>query len=585
MIFPIVTLVLVAALHGVASAQDAAAADRRAYYGDLHLHTSYSLDSFILNGRTLDPADAYRFARGEPVSYLGRSIRRARPLDFIAITDHVENLGLSSQLADPRSPVFGSEVGRIYLEKGPFPFWNAIVGFIKAGKEIPGVPLGRFLADSWRQEIEAANAANEPGRFTTFIGFEWTSYPDGQNLHRNVIFRDRNPPAPFSSYTSQRPEDLWAWLENIRAQGHEAMAIPHNPNVSNGLMYDWTDSDGRLIDAHYAERRVLNEPLSEIVQSKGQSETHPSLSSTDPYADFEIFPHLLASETVGKVPGSYAREAFGRGLLLSERIGANPYQFGVVGGSDFHNGVSTAAENAYSGDMIGTDPSTALFERHLAAERLQPGNKSSGNVERLETSSGALTGVWAEQNTRPSIYAALRRRETFATSGTRIGLRFFAGWSFPRDILEREQWARDAYRTGVPMGGTLAGTRAGEESPQFLIWAGKDPDGAPLDRVQIIKVWADRGQSHEKVFDVSIATREKRSMRSHTGAAQLSALWHDPEFRATQRALYYVRVLEVPSPRWSTLLAERYGLPPPTGTPTHIQERAWSSPIWYAPRE
>lgn len=565
------------ALHAAPAPQPA----RQVYFGDLHLHTNFSLDAFILNGRTLDPADAYRFARGEAVAYMGHTIRRARPLDFIAVTDHAENLGLASQLADPDSVVFKSAVGKIYTEQGAFPFWNAIVDFIKAGKGVPGVPLDKFLADAWQKEIEAANAAYTPGTFTTFIGFEWTSYPDGQNLHRNIIFRDGNPPAPFSSYDSQRPEDLWTWMENIRARGHEALAIPHNSNASNGLMYDWTDSDGKPIDRHYAERRLHNEPLSEIVQGKGQSETHPALSEADEFANFEIFAHLLASETLGKVSGSYIREAYGRGLVLAERTGVNPYQFGVAGGTDFHNGVSTADENAYSGDMIGTDPALDFFASGSAADRLQPHNKSSGGVERLETSSGALTGVWAEENTRPSIYAALRRKETFATSGPQLQVRFFAGWSFPTDILQRDQWAAAAYRAGVPMGGELRGLQAGKAAPQFLVWALKDPDGAALDRIQIVKVWAEQGEPREKVFDVRLAAAG--TAQKPAGAAQLSALWTDPEFKREQAAAYYVRALEVPTPRWSTLLAQRHGVKPPAGTATYIQERAWSSPIWYAP--
>lgn len=575
-------VIAVMALHGLGVAQERPAPARKVYFGDLHLHTSFSLDSFILNGRTLDPGEAYRFARGEPVSWMGRTIRRERPLDFIAVTDHVENLGLASQLADPESPVFKSELGKVYLEKGPFPFWSAIVSFIKAGRQIPGIPLGQFLADSWQREIDAANAAYEPGRFTTFIGFEWTSYPDGQNLHRNIIFRDHDPPAPFSSYESQHPEDLWTWLERIRAQGHEAMAIPHNANASNGLMYDWTDSDGRPIDAAYARRRIDNEPLSEIVQSKGQSDTHPLLSREDPFADFEIFAHLLASERVGKVSGSYAREAFGRGLVIAERTGINPYNFGVVGGTDFHNGVSTVAENAYAGDMIGIDPAAEAFTREAAAARLRPGNASSGSVQRLETSSGALTGVWAEENTRPAIYAALRRKETFATSGTQIQVRFFAGWSFPDDILNRRQWASVAYGSGVPMGGELAPSRADGAGPRFLILARKDPYGAMLERLQIIKVWSERGAARERIFDVQVVSGKEGS--DPRGAAELKALWRDPEFDPAQASLYYVRVLEVPSPRWSTLFATRYGVPPPSGTAPYIQERAWSSPIWYTPR-
>ncbi|MCP5319316.1 MAG: DUF3604 domain-containing protein [Pseudomonadales bacterium] len=558
---------------------DKDAVERHLYYGDLHLHTNDSLDSFILNGPTLEPRDAYRFARGERVDYGGRSIQRNRALDFIAVTDHSENLGLSSQLADSQSQVFKTNIGRIWADKGPFQFWAAIVELISAGKSVPEIPLERFLADAWEQGVKAANEAYVPGRFTTFIGFEWTSFPAGQNLHRNIIFRDEKPPQPFSSYESQRPEDLWAWLDEIRQDGYEAIAIPHNSNVSNGLMYDWLNSDEKQIDTAYAETRIRNEPLSEIVQGKGQSETHPSLSHGDQFADFEIFPHLLASNIVGKVSGSYIREAWGRGLVLAERIGINPYQFGVVGGTDFHNGVSTEAEDAYSGDMIGTDPNAEGFTMEQVIQRLQPGNRSSGGVERLETAGGAITGAWAEENTRSSIYAALRRRETFATSGPRIQVRFFAGWSFSSDILERQQWVGEAYRDGIPMGGELRAVPSDHVvSPEFLVWAAKESDGTQLDRIQIVKVWIKNGEPKEKVFDVRV------SLPSSNGAAELVALWHDPEFQSRHAALYYARVIEVPTLRWSARLAQRHNVPQPPGVPTYIQERAWTSPIWYTPQ-
>ncbi|HND86434.1 MAG TPA: DUF3604 domain-containing protein, partial [Pseudobdellovibrionaceae bacterium] len=314
-----ITMITLNLLSSVAWA-DKDAVERHLYYGDLHLHTNDSLDSFILNGPTLEPRDAYRFARGEAVNYSGRTIQRNKALDFIAVTDHSENLGLSSQLANPQSQVFKTKIGRIWTEKGPFQFWSAIVELISAGTSVPEIPLDRFLADAWEQEIKAANDAYVPGKFTTFIGFEWTSFPFGQNLHRNIIFRDEKPPRPFSSYDSQRPEDLWVWLDKIRKDGYEAIAIPHNSNVSNGLMYDWLDSDEKPIDKRYAEARIRNEPLSEIIQGKGQSETHPSLSQNDRFANFEIFPHLLASNIVGKVSGSYIREAYGRGLVLAERV-------------------------------------------------------------------------------------------------------------------------------------------------------------------------------------------------------------------------------------------------------------------------
>jgi hypothetical protein len=589
--------------------------ERQAYYGDLHLHTSYSFDAYILFGAKVDPDEAYRFGKGETVPYLGDEIHRSTPpLDFLAVTDHSENIGVFNTLDDPTSPLSQTDIGQQARQNGPKAFWN-IVKLQMGGKGLPGIDTKATAASAWQREIDAANRNYQPGKFTTFIAYEWTAMPDGQNLHRNVIFRGDKAPNPFTSIDSPKPEDLWAFLNNIRKQGYEALAIPHNSNASNGLMFDWVDSEGRPIDQAYAESRAANEPLAEISQNKGASETHPALSPNDEFANFEFYDHLLISQAKSKPGGSYVRDALGRGLEIATRTnGVNPYKYGVVGASDFHNGLSDSAENAYVGTIGAADPSKKLpdigaFEQRLedfrqsnpAPAATNPGAaKLSFNI--YENGSGNLTGVWAEQNTRESIYDAMRRKETFATSGTRLKFRLFGGWSFPAGILKGPDWVKQAYAQGVPMGSDLPAKPAGAAAPHFVIWSVKDPDGANLDRAQIVKVWLHEGKHVEKLFDVALSNGRKvdrktgkapavgstvdlkaATYKNSIGATQLSALWRDPEFDPKVPAVYYLRVLEIPTPRWSTLLSVKRGTPLPPDVPATIQERGWSSPIWYTP--
>ncbi len=589
--------------------------EREAYYGDLHLHTSYSFDAYILFGAKVDPEEAYRFGKGESVQYLGDEIHRSSPpLDFLAVTDHSENIGVFNTLDDPNSPLSKTDIGQQARQNGPKAFWD-IVKLQMGGRGLPGIDTKATAASAWQREIEAANRNYQPGKFTTFIAYEWTAMPDGQNLHRNVIFRGDKAPNPFTSIDSPKPEDLWAFLNNIRKQGYEALAIPHNSNASNGLMFDWVDSEGRPIDQSYAENRAANEPLAEISQNKGASETHPSLSPNDEFANFEFYDHLLISQAKSKPGGSYVRDALGRGLEIATRTnGVNPYKYGVVGASDFHNGLSDSAENAYVGTIGATDPTRKLPDIGAFEQRLQdfrqnsPGAtatnpaaaKLSFNI--YENGSGNLTGVWAEQNTRESIYDAMRRKETFATSGTRLKFRLFGGWTFSKAILKDRDWVKQAYAQGVPMGGDLPARPAAAAAPQFVIWSIKDPDGANLDRAQIVKVWLKDGKHVEKLFDVALSNGRKvdpktgkapavgstvdlktGTYRNTIGAAQLSTLWRDPEFDPKVPAVYYLRVLEIPTPRWSTLLSVKRGTPLPVDVPATIQERGWSSPIWYTP--
>jgi len=550
---------------------------RNAYFGDLHLHTSFSFDAYIMGARTT-PEEAYRFARGESIPYMGHQVRRRWSLDFMAVTDHSENMGVAGGITDPNSAFSQSEAGRrvqwgygIGPKEGEKVFWD--IEFEANYKQLDP----KRAASAWQAEIEAANRNYQPGKFTTFIAYEWSTAIDVQyHLHRNVIFKGNTAPLPFSDIDSKKPEDLWTYMEANRRRGIESLAIPHNPNMSNGLMYDWNDSSGKPIDEVYAQRRVLNEPLTEISQTKGQSETHPTLSPIDEFADYEVW------NMPGAIHGGYVREAYGRGLEITQKAGANPFKFGVVGDTDIHTGLSLSDAEPY-GDMMMEAYASIGYPYYTEA---------TGNV----------TGVWAEQNTRESIYAALRRKETYATSGARLKFRFFSGWQYPQDVFSRPDWIRLAYARGVPMGGDLPAKSDTAKAPRFIVWALKDPDGANLDRVQVIKVWLQGGHYAENIFDVAYAGNRlpdpktgklppvgntvdlKSATYTNTiGATELKAVWQDPEFDPKNPAVYYLRVLEIPTPRWSTLNAVKARLPLPADQPAIVQGRGWSSPIWYTP--
>ena len=583
---------------------------RNAYFGDLHLHTAYSFDAYVLMGTQADPEIAYRFARGEVVEYLGQMVQRREPLDFLAVTDHAENIGVFNQLEDPNSVVSKSMEGKLVkealgdksLDTRSDPKAAGRVAerfFFLRDRPLPS-NLAAVSASAWDREVSAANKYNAPGKFTTFIGYEWTSMPGGANLHRNVIFKGDSAPTPFTAIDSIKPEELWAWLERIRKKGYEAIAIPHNGNASNGLMYDWTTLDGRPIDRAYAELRQANEPLSEISQNKGQSDTHPILSPNDEFANFEIYDHLLAAGTQpSKPPGSYVRDALSRGLVLQRSIGINPYKDGIEGGSDLHGALSVSSQADYAGNMAGANLGGGRPTREQAAGIL--GTRSNG-LSPLITTAGNLTGVWAESNTRESIYGALRRKETFATTGSKLKLRFFGGWKVDRRIVSQTDWVKRAYQEAVPMGADLPADPKGARAPSFIVWAAKDPNAGNLDRIQVVKVWEQEGKQKEKIFDVVWSGHRRPDPKTgklppvgdtvdlHTGkytnsigASELKTVWTDPDFDPNRLAAYYLRVLEIPTPRWSTLLAVQNGLPIPTGGAAAVQQRAWSSPIWYTP--
>jgi hypothetical protein len=589
---------------------------REAYFGDLHLHTSYSFDAYVNGNVAIGPDEAYRFAKGEVVTYLGQPLRRREPLDFLAVTDHAENIGVLNALDDPNSKVSQSELGNmvkvIHVSRtSPDGHWDYSVAkvaelsgrlndlwrdyFLGIKNNIPS-NLKPESTTAWTQEINLANRNYEPGKFTTFIAYEWTSMPNGANLHRNVIFKGNTAPNPFTSFDSKYPEDLWDWLEKIRTKGYEALAIPHNGNASNGLMYDWVASSN-WIGRAYAEERQANEPLSEISQSKGTSETNPLLSPSDEFANYEIYDQYAGlRHHEGRPQGSYLRDALSRGLILQRKLGVNPYKYGFVGGSDFHSGLSVSAQTDYDGNNSKPNLGGGRPSKSEAASFL-------GESDKLRTTSGNLTGVWAESNTRESIYNALRRRETFATSGTKLKFRFFGGWNFADRFLKDKNWIALAYARGVPMGGDLPPKPTEVKAPTFVIWAAKDPNSGNLDRVQVVKLWEEDSQQKEKVFDVAWAGHRKQDPKTgrlpaigntvdittgqytnSLGSVELQTIWKDPEFDPRRFAAYYIRVLEVPTPRWSTLLAIENGLPLPKDVPATEQQRGWSSSIWYTPQ-
>jgi hypothetical protein len=592
------------------------ATGRRVYFGELHLHTGYSFDAWALMGAKTTPEQAYQFMQGQSVLVGGVHQRRAWPLDFAAVTDHSENMGVMNQLDDPASAFSMTEIGKKIAKDPPSAFY-ILKNAVDKRQAIPGMNAKPAMKSAWDREMAAANGAYKPGKFTTFIAYEWSSMNQGKyNLHRNVIFKGDKAPMPFTSGDSPKPEDLWTYLEKNRAEGVEAIAIPHNGNVSGGLMYDWNDSEGRPISEAYAQRRALNEPLTEIVQNKGQSETIPELSSSDEFANFEIFDHLLTHpEEKSKPHGSYIREAYGRGLVIQQKVGVNPYKLGVVGGADIHNGLETTDENAMAGGPYGIDPKTALPTREEAKHRLNlvptpalidEAAEASGTAHMNEDntifSSAGLTGVWAERNDRDSIFAALKRKETFATSGTRMRVRMFGGWGFAPAMLADTNWVAKAYAQGAPMGADMPARPASAKAPSFIVQAMKAPDSGNLDRIQVVKVWLDGQDYKEKVFDVALSGGRKVDPKTGRapavgdtvdlktgkyantiGAPVLQAVWRDPQFDAARPAVYYVRALEIPTARWTTLLAIKRHLPWAPGRPKTIQERAYGSPIWYTP--
>jgi len=575
-------------------------AERQALFGDVHIHTELSTDAYIMGVRA-QPEDVYRFAKGQKISHgAGYSIEISQPLDFVAVTDHAEYLG-QARLADLDLPTIRDPLSEL-LKHGRA--WEITLAWLETSlaiKEHGFSPNGEEVnqvvnRSAWQETIDAAERHNEPGVFTSFIGYEWSG-DNGDltvHMHRNVIYRNNNvSDRPFSKLDSNRPEDLWQFLHDQKRLGNIAMAIPHNGNLSRGNMYAPRNSEGKPIDSAYAEMRSAYEPLTEILQIKGSSETHPLLSSLDEHADFEILKDSLfiGEATFETIKGGYLRDALRVGLELQHAEGLNPFKYGVIGSSDSHNASSPSDEANYTGKLPMLDGSAGLRtdKALLLPEGMNPVTSWG---------SGGLAGVWAEENTRESIFDALQRKETYATSGPRIKVRFFAGHNFSEQQFEGENAIVHAYADGVAMGSELKPTSGGE-SPGFYLMAWKDPNGANLDRAQIVKGWVDdTGVSHEKVFDVAVADQRIANLStakfpdvgntvdpstpSYTntiGGPSILAFWKDPEFQSDQSAFYYVRVLEIPTPRWSTFDAVKLGTVPME--PATIQERAITSSIWY----
>jgi hypothetical protein len=582
---------VISAAHAETARTGAPPAPRNAYFGELHLHTGMSFDAFLM-GTRLYADSAYRYARGEEVESGGQKYRRKVPLDFAAVTDHSEYLGQVRLASDPSGPLAATSWGQRLLNFKPEQRLTLVYGLAESfgsGGEEPAELLDpASIRTNWQHQIDAAEAANQPGKFTAFVGYEWSSLPNGANLHRNVIFRGPNyPEVPFSSVDSAQPEKLWQYIQAQRQHGVQALAIPHNSNVSDGLMFSYADSNREPINREYAETRAGIERLVEISQTKGTSETRPELSPGDEFAGFELIDNLLTVPRPSSIHGSYVREALGRGLELEQRVGVNPFAFGFTGSTDFHNALSNTDEQVIPQLRVGLDVQKIL--------------KDAASLGGTRVSAAGLTGVWAEANTRESIYDALYRRETFATSGTRVRVRLFAGYDYAPGVTKRRDWIQRAYAGGVPQGADLTTREAA--APRFLVHAIKDPDSGNLDRVQIVKVWLADGKAKERVFDVlwagdrrpdadgklpalrSTVNVDTATYANDTGATELTGEWQDPEFSAETPAVYYARVLEIPTPRWTTYLAVANKLPLPTSVPPTIQERAWTSPIYFKPRE
>lgn len=567
---------------------------RNAYFGQLHLHTAMSFDAYLF-GTRLYPEDAYRYARGETIEFQGRKLHLSGPpLDFLGVSDHAEYLGQMSVAGQAAGPLEDTEFAaatKAPLQKRFGVMMGLADSFGSGGVQQPMLLQEKLMKSSWQRQIDAANRFYEPGKFTTFVAYEYSSIPNGANLHRNVIFRGpKYPELPFSSLDSPNPEDLWRYLAHQRLLGIEAIAIPHNSNVSDGLMWSYADFERRPIDKEYAETRVSLERLAEITQTKGTSETRPELSPNDDFAGFELINNLLTVPRPSSINGSYIRQAYARGLEIGQRTGVDPYEFGLIGGSDYHNALASTSPREIPGQLeLSADVKKVLTD--------------ATSLAGVQVSNAALAGVWAESNTRESIFDALYRRETFATSGTRIRVRFFAGFRYPQDAIKRHDWVRQAYARGVPMGADLYGPVARESGAplRFLVQAVKDPDGANLDRVQIVKVWTQNGAEKEKIYDVAWAGSRhvgadgklapigstvdtQRATYSNTiGSVELATEWQDPDFHPDVPAVYYARVLEIPTPRWTTYVAVANKMPLPTSVPASIQQRAWTSPVFYHP--
>jgi len=602
------------------------------YFGDTHLHTSYSFDAFLMGNQSADPDTAYRYAKGLPVvhPYHKARIQIETPLDFLVVSDHGEFMGVIPSILKGNPLVANTKTGKRY--KKLFDEGKSIEVFgelIAQGNKI--APINPDLVNEevnrtiWGEIMTAADQHNEPGKFTAFMGWEWSSIPGGANLHRVIIMREGKEKGeqfiPYTLLDSDKPEDLWKWLGDTSSKtGASFLAIPHNSNISQGLMFPLQDSEGNLITKAYAETRMKYEPIVEMTQIKGDSETHPNLSPTDEFADFETFDHLITSEgakprnlfgddflgqlsktdrelvlknkkVIAKA-GDYARSALKRGLVIEDLVGVNPYKFGMIGSTDSHSGMASAEEDNFHGKMaLDSTPGTK-------SKDIIPGTPG------WDMGAAGLVAIYAEKNTRGALFDGMKRKEVYATTGPRLVVRFFGGWEYTANDVAASDMVSIGYKKGVPMGGDLSKAPSGK-SPTFMITAMKDPVEANLDRIQVIKGWLDKnGEPQEKVFNVALADGrtvgangkvkpvgntvdlKTGNYTNSIGDPLLATTWTDPEFDASASAFYYVRVLQIPTPRHTLFDTIALGVDPKeSGNPATIQERAYTSPIWYTPKK
>jgi len=592
----------------------------RPLWGDSHLHTALSMDAGLFGNR-LSPREAYRFARGEEVvSSTGQAVRLSRPLDWLVVADHSDGMGFFGDIAAGKPELMAYEQSARWIkaiEEGGDAAVQASLDLITAfsnNKMDPEMfalysPGSKPFKNLWEKVIDDAEAFNNPGRFTAFVGFEWTSLIKGNNMHRVVIMRDGAVRArqvvPFTMTAPQGspdPRDLWKYLANYETKtGGEVLAIAHNGNLSNGIMFpleaQW---NGTVLDETYVTQRDKWEPLYEVTQIKGDGEAHPFLSPDDEFADYETWDigNLDVSEakTNDMLAGEYAREALKRGLAIEKRLGTNPYKFGLIGATDSHTSLATAEEDNFFGKHSGYEPNPKRMSHPFM-------ETDKGKIVGWQMVASGLAAVWATENTREAIFDAMLRREVYGTTGPRMSVRMFGGWEFNDQDLNSRIPANAGYKKGVPMGGDLRVKPKDAAAPNFMVYALRDPIGANLDRIQIVKGWlAADGTTHEKVYDIAWSGERVLDKKgklpavgntvdaatatwSNTiGASELSMVWTDPDFDAKQKAFYYARVLEIPTPRWSTYDAFRFGIDLPEGAPVSTQERAYTSPIWYTPK-
>lgn len=585
------------------------------FWGDTHLHTSNSPDAFGYGNR-LGFEEAYRFAKGEIVEVNGMKAQLKTPLDFLVIADHAEGFGVVNELQKGNAELMKDSLLRR---------WNVLLnGTLEesslAAKEMPDaldkgiLPksltdpniIGPIMKSIWGNYLQTADRHNTPGKFTALTGFEWSSMPGGNNLHRVVVFRDNidktSQTLPFSSLQSNDPEDLWRYLKKYEEKtGGKVLAIPHNANMSNGKMFAFTNSKNEPISTDYANRRANWEPLTEVTQTKGQSESHPTLSPNDEFANQNIFTWSDANMTFSEIKKpsmlefEFARAALKNGLLLKEKLGTNPFKFGMIGSTDSHTSLSSADDNNFYGKF-----STQLGEKNRMNKNYNHGMPNQLKRMGWEYVAAGYAAVWAKSNSRTDIWDAMKRKEVYGTTGSRMQVRFFGGWNYAKNDIQKANYVKLGYEKGVPMGGDIL-PNATKKAPSFMIKATKDPNGANLDRVQVIKGWAKNGKTFEKIYEVTWSGKRKLDSNgklpsvgntintktgeytNNIGSIELATVWADPDFDANTEAFYYVRVLEIPTPHWSVYDAVRYGIEHPKEAPIVNIEKAYTSPIWYSP--